>query len=193
MLLGLNGFRGAGKDTAGEYLCKIYGFERLSFAQKLKESAAALFGIEPSLWDELKNEGGGIFLIDEHGSSLAKASYREFLQRYGTEAHRDIFGYDFWVDHALKGINPNKNYLFTDARFENELEKIRNLGGKNLRIERNLEVKDTHASEVEPPQHLIDYIIYNDGTFDDLYVQLDDFVEWLNGQLYEADYEEIEL
>ena len=28
-------------------------------------------------------------------------TFREFLQRYGTEAHRDVFGKDFWLEYTL--------------------------------------------------------------------------------------------
>ena len=182
MLIGINGFKGVGKDTAGAYLVEKYGFERLSFAAKLKESASALFGFSgPEIWDELKNEDGSIVFFSEHGNAFHAIGFREFLQRYGTEAHRDIFGQDFWVDYALKGIDPNKDYVFTDARFENELRRIRLLGGYNIKIERfNTTPTDDHPSEVEAPYGLIDVIVPNNGSYYDLYNSLDDAIKFLN-------------
>jgi len=189
MLVGLNGFKGSGKDTVGNYLVEEYGFERLSFAAKLKDSAAALFNIDPILWEVWKNDPDArVVLSNRAGKILNRTtpiSVREFLQRYGTEAHRDIFGQDFWIDYAVKGIDPNKNYVFTDARFENELTRIKQLGGYNAQIVRLwANNKDTHASEAPPPLHLIDYKIENDLGFDELWDRVDEFIKFLELESY---------
>jgi len=189
VLVGLNGFKNSGKDTVGDYLVEEYGFERLSFAAKLKDSAAALFNIDPILWEVWKNDPDArVVLSNRAGKILNRTtpiSVREFLQRYGTEAHREVFGQDFWVDHALKGVDPNKNFVFTDARFENELSRIKSLGGYNVQILRpELINQDSHASEVPPPRHLIDYELVNNASFEDLYVQVDDFIEFLEIESY---------
>jgi len=182
MLIGINGNIGAGKDTVGEYLNQEYGYERLSFAAKLKESAASLFDIHPAMWESWKNLDHIRVRItneDYPDEFEADMSVRTFLQRYGTEAHRDIFGDDFWVDHALRGVDPNKNYYFTDARFANELRAIKELGGYTVRVERDLETTDTHASEQRPPFELIDYQLDNTGTLEDLYENVDYFMSWI--------------
>lgn len=189
MLVGLNGLKGSGKDTVGDYLVEEYGFERLSFAAKLKDSAAALFNIDPILWEVWKNDPDArVVLSNRAGKILNRTtpiSVREFLQRYGTEAHRDIFGQDFWIDYAVKGIDPNKNYVFTDARFENELTRIKQLGGYNAQIVRLwANNKDTHASEAPPPLHLIDYKIENDLGFDELWDRVDEFIKFLELESY---------
>jgi len=191
MLVGLNGLKGSGKDTVGDYLVEEYGFERLSFAAKLKDSAAALFDIDPKVWEAGKNDPRAIVSIDIVVNHIAQEqikksiTVREFLQRYGTEAHRDIFGQDFWIDYAVKGIDPNKNYVFTDARFENELTRIKQLGGYNAQIVRLwANNKDTHASEAPPPLHLIDYKIENDLGFDELWDRVDEFIKFLELESY---------
>jgi hypothetical protein len=183
MIIGLNGLKGSGKDTVGQYLVDNWGFEHASFAKKLKESAAALFGIKPETWEEWKNDPRRRILLYEAAtddwypnlkaeSGTVTLTVRAFLQRYGTEAHRTIFGSDFWVEQAMKGIDPNKKIVFTDARFENELERIKSLGGYNVQILRpGLFTEDSHVSEAPPPPHLIDYAIDNDGGFDRLYEQ----------------------
>ncbi len=194
MLIGLNGLKGSGKDTAGSYLVDEWGFERLSFAAKLKESAASLFNIDPELWEELKNDDTAFVQLGRNTGpfdptkNISSISVRVFLQRYGTEAHRDVFGTDFWVDHALKGVDPNKNYVFTDARFENELQRIKSLGGYNLQVVRpGLSSSDSHASEIPPPSYLIDYSVDNDGDFQRLHEQLDDFIKFLEIESYAID------
>lgn len=167
----------------------------MSFSEKLKESAAALFDIDPLFWEEFKNRPDAYVKIESASFSgardiktRARVSVREFLQRYGTEAHRDIFGYDFWVDHAIKGIDPNKNYVFTDARFENELAKIKTLDGYNAQITRDdLINDDRHVSEVPPPMHLIDYQIINSYGLTELWKEVDEFVEFLKIESYVID------
>lgn len=44
-VLALSGFKGSGKDTVAEYLVKKYGFERISFADPLKNMVAENFHI----------------------------------------------------------------------------------------------------------------------------------------------------
>lgn len=184
-MIGLNGLKGSGKDTVGAYLVEQYGFVRYSFADMLKESAAALFGIEPALWDELKNEETTKVILKRGNKNLDAQTARSFLQRYGTEAHRDIFGEDFWVDAVMEKIDeayggyrvirgqrvPQRDFgiVFTDARFPNELKAIRSVGGKNIRIIRpGSDAGDTHASEAEAPDDLIDAVLWNDGTLGEL-------------------------
>lgn len=184
MIIGVNGNKGSGKDTVGQYLVDNYGFERLSFAAKLKESAAALFEVDPSVWEELKNDKDARVILeapsDVFDGKWAKIDIdvRTFLQRYGTEAHRDIFGYDFWVE-ALLGdyqISEKRDFVVTDARFDNELYRIQVLDGLTVRIERPGTEGDGHASEIPPRKELIDYTINNSGTLEDLYASVDDFM-----------------
>ena len=187
MLIGLNGLKGSGKDTVGSYLVDNYGYERASFAAKLKESAAALFNVNPDIWEDLKNDDKAFVQLGRNVGSfepthnISSISIRIFLQRYGTEAHRTVFGSDFWVDHALKGVDRNQNIVFTDARFENELSRIKSLMGVNLQILRpQLTNEDDHISEAPPPIELIDFQIVNDQDLDYLYGRVDDFMSCIN-------------
>jgi hypothetical protein len=192
MLVGLNGFKRVGKDTVGDYLVERYGFQRLKFAALLYESASKLFGIPVSLLEKYKDHPDATVTISFPEGTIT-LSFRQFLQRYGTEAHRDVFGQDFWVDqlldaprpynidsaeyHALTGeLLSTTRYVITDARFENELRTIIAKGGYNIRIERDTEESDTHVSEEMPPLDLIHYFIDNSDSFEFLYDQVDEFM-----------------
>lgn len=186
MLIGVNGTKGSGKDTIGKYLVEHYEFERLSFAQKLKDSAAALFEVDPSVWEELKNDDNARIILKTNNDifddkwSEIDLSVRYFLQRYGTESHRNIFGGDFWVDALFKDFDhwDGKNYVITDARFNNELKAIKERNGFNIRVVRQegSRLIDPHVSEAMPARIYLDYDIYNDAGFDRLYKQVDDFM-----------------
>lgn len=99
-------------------------------------------------------------------------SFRELLQRYGTEAHRDIFGQNFWVDVTLPlgGYYPGRAIVVTDCRFRNEAERVKYLGGYNWHIRRKAapENPEQHRSEEFDYSDLIDVYIDNDGTLDEL-------------------------
>lgn len=183
MIIGFTGLKGSGKDTAGAYLVEKYGFTRISFADKLKQSAAACFGINPGAWDHLKNKTNAFvevkIYIDPLPTEVASITVREFLQRYGTEAHRDIFGPDFWVKEALNFDWSEGDYVFTDVRFPNEAEAIKERRGYVIQVTRKGSVKDTHASEIDLPSALIDGKIANNGTKEKMYVLLDTLVERL--------------
>ncbi len=197
-LIGLTGKKGSGKDTVGGFI-KEWAEENgqkaelRGFAYSLKLSFARLFVPDATLEealefaDAMKNHGklsfdvpltNGIF--DRFGPR-SRISGRLALQQYGTEAHRDVFGSDFWVDQLVDADDddwrPNLTVwpadldigIIVDLRFPNEAERIRNVGGLVLNVYRpNLEGQDTHASEQDLPAELIDWTFTNDGTLAEL-------------------------
>lgn len=161
MILGLVGRKSAGKDTAFARLQIIgpeYGFAhvyRYSFADKLKQSAAALFDVPVETWDEAKNNPYARVRLTATGPGdaptilLSELSVREFLQRYGTESHREIFGGNFWVDQIDIDDMPDELNVVTDVRFPEEAERIFTLGGFLVYINcaPDAYLPDEHASE----------------------------------------------
>lgn len=195
-LLGISGNRGHGKDTLTSVLIndvlpqfELHG-KRESFAHRLKVSAARALGyVEESedrcveIMDAIKREHSGSVSnfaltysedgVTWHEGANKTITGREFLQFYGTEAHRNVFGTDFWVDQVLpKSKSPWERYVesepwdvtvVSDARFPNEAERIRHIGGKIIRVVRpDLETEDAHSSEVPLPDELVDYTLIND-------------------------------
>lgn len=204
ILLGLTGKRGAGKDTAFSYIntwAEHRGLTacRRSFADKLKHSAALALGFDVNesdavvLMDELKRFGEVSTIIPSQ-SVMYAIDGRKFLQLYGTEAHRDIFGAEFWVDALLPlerdeipslgdGALPEKDSprmgggwrrnfwyadvsVIADVRFTNEAARVRRLGGQIWKIDRDTGVEDNHASEAGLEPDLIDLVIPNHATLD---------------------------
>lgn len=229
-LIGLNGKARSGKDTTADFIqnwCERYNLTtgREAFARRLKESAAHALGVfdnEVEFCNKLKGDYERAFISvrmatkgDGPNAEVAKISGREFLQYYGTEAHRDVFDQNFWVNAVLPvtegalgfifkeeetpngvtgaSVTPIPDWwesflltdesdlvmdeipelvadycLITDCRFENEAQRIRDLGGQVWKIEREGAGAGNHASEQELPGELIDLVIDNNGTFDDL-------------------------
>jgi hypothetical protein len=145
----------------------------------LKESAAALFDIDRLDWETYKNDPEvKIFLTvgykDVHDlgirdglqepNVIREFTAREFLQRYGTEAHRDIFGGDFWVEQAMRDYRyapANTLSYVTDCRFVNEASAIKGVGGVVVGIQGMDEETGGHASEVPLPDSMIYFWIDN--------------------------------
>lgn len=220
ILLGLTGPKESGKDTAFASI-KSWGegrglsVVRRGFADKLKYSALRALGFDVSLEDaivladQLKEMGEINSLIP--GQSLSHTiTGRQFLQNYGTEAHREIFGSDFWVD-ALLPFGSSYSHIHhrdepiwvrsftdlasplpdicvvTDVRFDNEAQRILDLRGTNFKIDpgERLQQEDGHASEAGVSPHLIHVMIDNSKDLDwlDFQIQSEMTIEFGEGHV----------
>jgi len=188
ILIGLAGRKGSGKNTAGDILEKEYGFTQLSFAAPLKASAAALLNVSVADLEEWKNDPEALVSVFAPGEWEGRAmSVREFLQRYGTEAHRDIFGEDFWTKQLIDQLPEKGKFVITDARFDNECAAIQNAGGYVVYIDRpGTDDGDTHASEVPPADDLIYAKVLNDSTIEALQRKLDVLLQLIDGRTLAA-------
>jgi len=189
MILGLNGLKGSGKDTVAAYLIKEYQFERRAFADPLKKSVAALLDIPYHKIDQYKNAEVFVQVGDTAGLTYHKDNYksmtfRAFLQRYGTESHRGVFGEDFWLNHTLPkdGFYSGRKIVITDCRFDNEAHRIHKCGGNVIEIRRPaLNKSDTHESEQPLSPNLVDAILNNDKDLDHLYAATEAVITYLGG------------
>lgn len=185
MIIGLHGKMGSGKNTAALRLAQIAPpVVEVSFAAKLKESAAALIGCTVADLELWKNDPskcvavGGLY--DGLGFQQTRVfTVREYLQRYGTEAHRDVFGADFWLDAALPVPPEHRGkiadwygdalYVVTDVRFPNEAVRVRELGGIVVGVRGPETDTGNHASE-----QVLDCDVWIDNTArDDGFAALD--------------------
>ena len=134
-LIGINGKKGSGKDTACDFIrewasTRDMTVERRGFADLLKLSFARLFLPDMSrqeaiIWcDELKQDStlSIAWSRGDRGADTVTSIYhsisgRQALQRYGTEGHREIFGDDFWVDTLLPDEDWEMNFSPTFGGF----------------------------------------------------------------------------
>lgn len=187
MLIGITGKKGTGKDTVGQYLVDNYEFRRLAFADKLKEAVANLLGIDINEVDALKNpdELWRVEIVSHQEQRIfSELSWREFLQRFGTEMGRNTFGQNFWIDcwqdawTTLSVLEPDiRNVVATDVRFNNEAHHIHFCGGYVIEIVRDGYEPDGHASEEGIDELLVDALITNNGTIEDLYKDVDQLMK----------------
>lgn len=187
LLIGLTGAKRSGKGSVALQIARWCSESGISVAERgfsdVMKLGAYRCLIEPTgnIEDALAWEGEFKTEAEIHVESREdsfKVTGREFLQRYGTEAHRDIFGQDFWLDYLIPNNDPERlrtNFanaqigIISDLRFDNEAERIRELGGVVWEINRFENNHDGHVSESGVNSSLIDCVITNDGSLGDLY------------------------
>jgi len=141
MIIGICGLIGSGKGTVADFLVEQRGFTKISFADKLKDGVASVFG-----WDREMLEGNtddsrtwrekvDPYWSTETGHPITP---RLVLQLFGTDCMRNGFYDGIWVSLVKKQLleNPDSNFVIPDVRFENEANMIRSIGGKLWRVKR---------------------------------------------------------
>ncbi len=142
MLIGVVGFIGAGKGTAGDILVANHFYETESFAKALKDAAAAIFSWDREMLEgDTKESRFWREKTDRFWSEkleVKKFTPRLALQWLGTEAGRNVFGQELWTSGVEKRWKEagTKDTVITDCRFPNEIEMIHRNGGKVVRIKR---------------------------------------------------------
>jgi len=141
MIVGLVGFIGSGKDTAADYLVNFHEFRRESFANTLKDAAAAVFGWDRTLLEgRTKQAREWREQVDPWWSQrlgMPKLTPRWILQYWGTEVCRHGFHDDIWIASLENKLRTaTDNIVISDCRFPNEISSIRAQGGKILWVQR---------------------------------------------------------
>lgn len=155
------GYAGSGKDTVARAMKLRYQYERVAFADKLKDLTRRLY---PDVDD----------LVGQIGWDQAKKrkSVRELLQYVGATM-RETIDPAVWMHAAAKTINEHvqegRNVVITDVRYPNEAEMVRLYGGKIVRIERpGTGPVNGHETETNIDDIVADFTLVNDGKIDDI-------------------------
>jgi len=199
MIVGISGKIGSGKDTVAAMLQELRperSWEIKKFAGKLKQVASLLTGVPVEKFEDQEFKktlmARGWDTVTEHHSGDVmtrmsyRMSYRDFLQKLGTEAIRDNVHKNAWVNALFAeyngtaldpsdfwpedGTTPRKsqNWLITDTRFPNEAQAVLDRGGKLIRVVRNTETGNHPSETALDDWGKWDFIIENNGTLDDL-------------------------
>ena len=167
LLIGITGHMGSGKSFLADYIAQEYQCKKYRLSGKMREIAAEL-QIEPT---------------------------RDFLQGIG-KFMRD-FDDDVWVRYVAKKVqNSSASIVIDDIRRLNEIEYLRPLGFKFVRINTIESLRKTRIEEREGRQiksdqwkawvkHMtenqvknlpVDYEIENNGSIAELYKSLDKII-----------------
>lgn len=153
MIIGICGLIGSGKDTVADFLVNNYNYKKESFAAALKDAASVVFN-----WDRNLLEGRTVEArewreqVDAWWSkrlNIPHLTPRFILQNWGTELFRGHFHDDIWIATVENKLRlTTDNIVITDCRFPNEIEAIRKLGGKIIRIKRGIDPDWYHVAEI---------------------------------------------
>jgi hypothetical protein len=159
--------------------------------------------------DVFKDRGSRVKIEHSDGRGGVDIDFRQCMAQFATEGARLIYGEDHWVDlllptsmyidgqdlptypkwhdsfavfvHLLRLPRVADVCAIHDMRFDNELQRVRTLGGVNVKIRRK-QAEDAvlaeashrglaiHESELGLPDEEFDYVVPNDGTLDDFRV-----------------------
>lgn len=199
MIVGICGFIGSGKDTIADYLVNFHEFRRESFANTLKDAASAVFGWDRTLLEgrtkEAREWREQVDTWWAERLAMPTLTPRWILQYWGTEVCRKGFHDDIWIASLENKLRNSKDsVVISDCRFPNEIQSIKNAGGKIIWVKRGelpewyslaiaankghnfalqqLKQFNIHASETSWVGSEFDFIIENNGNIEDLYKEV---------------------
>lgn len=223
------GDRECGKTETGRYLERTYGYKPVSFAGPLKDIVALLFGLDRQMleaetaqhrfereqrlpeWTRIiykrcmdQNRAGMAVNLALHDVVLSPTGITpvKLLEIIGTDVFRDSFYNSIWIDVALMAAGKHDGpVVFTDCRFPDEYEALRQAGAKFVHIKRTSDAAEpkwmAQAREalekgpesiewrrMESKMHTsrwawlkcaenADYVVENTGTLNELHVMVD--------------------
>lgn len=134
-IIAICGFIGSGKGTVADILDEEYAYTKVSFADTLKDSVAAVFGWPRHLLegdtDESREWREQVDTWWAQRLHMPHLTPRWVLQRWGTEVCRVNFHSDIWVAGVENRLRNNPfNIVIPDCRFPNEVQSVRRLGGE---------------------------------------------------------------
>lgn len=185
-IISISGRLGSGKTELAN-MCIKHGYERMYFAYPLKDMLRRYFRLDSiEELNMLKSVAMDVSEIDEDTIEFfsintgidtgicaetlmgikPEFTMRDWLQFIGTDLIR-ANDPEWHVRRTLTSMDPNKNYVFDDARFPNEIEALINKGAEAWYIIRNkTDNVSNHESEtrlsLESP-YFKGHIIPNDG------------------------------
>jgi hypothetical protein len=133
--------------------------------------------------DEFSDDGECIdidwsVINDDNGWTI-----RRMMQTIGTDIGVNQIDTNIWLkefEKELFKIEPiYDTVVMTDCRQIHEIEFIRNRNGHVLHVLRDTGLDDDHITERGLPIEDEDFVIENDGTLDDFYRKLDQFIQQL--------------
>lgn len=218
-LLIFSGRKGAGKDTVAPLVVDrldISNARHMSFADPLKdevdqiikaihqsknkaEAEKNLLDIDPEMPLGIRGQMVTLFKnVLNHGeydhSRSHSAAAVTALQVYGTQYKR-AKDPDHWVKKAVKAVEEAMSAgvtpYFTDARFPNEVDALKELGGAAVRLnvsaegqERRLLLRDGRAPNREELEHVSETALDDYEDFD-VVVETRDLVSTVNTVVHE--------
>jgi hypothetical protein len=169
-IIAISGKMASGKDALTSLIRKNnYTFNKVAFADKLKHIVAVMCDMPI---ESQYSEAGKNTFIPEFNMTCG-----ELQQTIGTDVLRS-WDKNVHIAMTKRRLEPSKNYILSDVRFENEGNSAMDMGAFMVRINVGEQAKKDRVKYVRDPNHPSetgmnnwtswDYIYNNDGTLKDL-------------------------
>lgn len=163
LIIGITGKAGVGKNKVAEYIANmpIGNVFELSVAEPMKEIATILWG-----WD-FKDPDFDKDVPDIKTGIVPRA----FLEDFGTDYIRGKWDDTVWTRLLEEKLKYEGDVVFvvTDVRREEEARMIKENGGYIVKVIREgTKVRSNHITNAGIGDELVDWVINNDGTLNDL-------------------------
>lgn len=195
----LSGHRGAGKDSAADYLVRRYGYVKLSIASILKDKVAAEYNI-PRSWMDSQSRKQAILMeyplrsgpeVDATANLIANWLRSECAELGGHLYHtprsllimegaiKRAIQPNYWVAQVARilQVDTENSYVIPDVRFRNEVDILQFTASetKLVRINR-FGTESMDASERDLDQYKFDHVIENVGELEQLHSAVDNII-----------------
>jgi hypothetical protein len=140
-IVGILGFKGAGKDTAAQALIDD-GYVKYAFADALKDVLSAMFDWpRHMLIGDTKESREWREQVDSWWAKelgIPNFTPRLAMTRIGTDIIRANFNDNIWISNVERRIlnSGHDKVVITDCRYENETSLVQRFGGKLVRIKK---------------------------------------------------------
>lgn len=201
-IIGITGLKGSGKDTIADYLVQNYEFIKVAFADFIKNALKELFDWDDEDFSQDKKE-----IEDTYWG----VTPRKMCQEVGTEFLRihckDLISPKFFLPNGenyqgtfhikrinkeikkLLEVNKNVNIVFSDIRFQDEIDYIKKIGGKIIRLSRDNSNKNEFSDHISEKNILdlknVDYEISNNENILLLFKKIIFTVECIEVELHQ--------
>lgn len=178
-VIALTGAKGSGKDTVAAIIFDLLGSDKvrtIAFADPIKEKVCMLFDLANThhydlfkrtkvsyqLKDHLTHSVDGRHVVREIGMLMRSYDEHQFVN---------------YVVNAIKS-EPQYHWVITDLRFDNEYIALKNLNAHIVKITNSrVESKDMHITERGFDDKLVDSVIPNQGSIEDLKSTVNDYLK----------------
>jgi len=179
LILGLAGEMGSGKGTVAEYLGEKYGGKTHRFSTMLRDILDRLY--LPQSRENMQKISTNLRLIFEEDllarvmSDDVKKDSNDLVVIDGVRRVADI--------KYLREI-PHFKLIYVEADIEKRYERIHGRGENADDLNKTFEQfkkdqEDESESQIKELKGVTDFLINNNGSFDDLYKQIDEIVKSL--------------
>lgn len=169
-LIGISGYARSGKSTTAQAVHEIGDYDLREFKEALQKVLLAQDPLIPA-----KSTPELSFPLSQIVSALgwdgAKDHYpevRRLMIDLGTKGCREYLGENVWVDAAFRTIGDDDAVVFTDCRFPNEAQRIKDNGGIVVRVDRPGVGPIDLDVDTAMDGWTFDWTITNDGSVADL-------------------------